>query len=258
MSQNIPLLQARAVTASRPLEAGRMQRVLHATTLAIDAGDVFAVVGPSGSGKSTLLRLFNRLLEPDAGEILLAGENIRCLDPPTLRASVPLVAQKPFLFPGTVAENLLASARLRQVEAPDLYDATQQERLELCQVSSSWLERDARKLSLGQQQRVCLARALMGPCRALLLDEPTSALDRPTADLLAQTFRQLAVQYGLAVVFVSHDLRLTEQCADRVALMLDGRIVEQGAALEVLRQPQSVAARSFLSTASAVVSEVSA
>jgi len=248
MSRAVPLLQAREVTVSRPGEAGRSQRVLQEVSMEIDAGEVLAVVGPSGGGKSTLLRLFNRLLEPDSGEILLAGINIQTIDPPLLRARIPLVAQKPFLFSGTVLDNLQASARLRRAAFPDLNASELQELLELCQLNSAWLDRDARKLSIGQQQRICLMRALVGPCQALLLDEPTSALDRPTADQLAQTFRELARQKNLAIVVVTHDLRLAELCADRLALLLDGSVVEEGPATQVLHHPTTAAARQFLSS----------
>jgi putative ABC transport system ATP-binding protein len=248
MSRDVPLLQAHEVTVSRPGEAGRLQRVLQETTLHVDAGEVLVIVGPSGGGKSTLLRLFNRLLEPDSGKILLAGKNIQTLDPPLLRARIPLVAQKPYLFSGTVRDNLHASAKLRRAELPDLNDANLQELLELCQVNQSWIDRDARKLSIGQQQRICLARALLGPCQALLLDEPTSALDRPTADLLAQTFRELARQKNLAIIVVTHDLRLAEHCAHRMALLLDGSVVEEGPTAQLLQNPTTDSARLFLSS----------
>lgn len=252
-----PLLQACAVSVSRPGEGGRPLRILQKTSLDIRAGEVLAVVGPSGSGKSTLLRLFNRLLEPDSGEILLAGENIRNLSPPALRTRIPLVTQKPFLFAGSVGDNLQAPARLRRTALPDLAGSAARELLELCQVEQGWLGRDARKLSIGQQQRICLARAMIGPCQALLLDEPTSALDRPTADLLAQTFRQLVRRKQLAIVLVTHDLRLAERCADRVALLLDGAIVEAGPAEQVLHRPATAAARRFLATAAQANGEAS-
>jgi len=247
MSRVAPFLQAREVTLSRPGEEGCFQRVLQETTLGVDAGEVLAVVGPSGSGKSSLLRLFNRLLEPDSGEILLAGDDIKSLSPPALRARIPLVTQKPFLFPGSVRDNLQTPARLRRTDLPDCDDPELQELLELCHVDSAWLDRDARKLSVGQQQRVCLARAMIGPCQALLLDEPTSALDRPTADQMALTFRQLAREKGLAIIFVTHDLRLTERCADRIAFLVNGAVVEEGSVDQVLNHPATPEVRSFLS-----------
>lgn len=246
MTIDVPFLQAISVTASRAGEDGRRQSVVNEANLSVNAGEVLAIVGPSGSGKSTLLRLFNRLLEPDSGEVLFAGENIQKLDPQSLRASLPLVAQKPYLFSGTVQENLQASARLRRSVPPVFSDPESQEILELCQVDTSWLPRDGRKLSIGQQQRVCLARALFGPCQALLLDEPTSALDRPTADLLAKTFRQLAEKKKLAMIIVTHDLRVAELCADRVAILLDGEIIEEGPAEKVMQSPETESARKFL------------
>lgn len=246
MSGRQPLLQAREVTFSRPAENGQRLRILQKISMHVDSGEVLTVVGPSGSGKSTLLRLFNRLQEPDSGMVLFAGENIQSIDPPSLRARISLVAQSPFLFQGSVLDNLQAPARLRRSALPDADDPSVRDILELCQVSQSWLKRDARKLSLGQQQRVCLARALTGPCEILLLDEPTSALDRPTADLMARTFRQLSKQQNLGIIFVTHDLRLAERCADRVALLLDGAIVETGPPEQVLHQPETESAKMFL------------
>jgi len=248
MNNAAPLLQVRQVAASRPGESGALQRVLEETTLNIDAGEILAVVGPSGSGKSTLLRLLNRLLEAESGDILLSGENINTFSPPELRACIPLVSQKPFLFPGTVRENLQAPARLRRAELPDCNDSSLQELLELCHVDPAWLDRDARKLSVGQQQRVCLARAMVGPCQLLLLDEPTSALDRPTADQMALTFRQLAREKNLAIIFVTHDLRLTGRCADHVVFMANGSVVEEGPASQLLNHPETAAVRAFLAS----------
>lgn len=247
------LLQAESVTASRPGENGQLETILHETTLGVAQGELLAVVGPSGSGKSTLLRLFNRFLEPDTGQVLFLGKDIRTIDPPLLRSQIPLVAQKPFLFPGTVKDNLESSARLRKAELPDLRSPECQNLLRMCQVEPAWLDRGANKLSVGQQQRVCLLRAMLGPCKVLLLDEPTSALDPPTADQLAQTFRQLADEKRLTMILVTHDLRLAERCADRVALLQDGRVIEVGPTRQILHNPTTDAAKQFLSPGQAEV-----
>ena len=246
MNSPAALLATESVTANRPAEDGRFKSVVKATTLTVDAGECLTIVGPSGSGKSSFLKLLNRLLEPDSGTVFLAGKDIRTIDPPELRAQLPLVAQKPFMFPGTVKDNLAASARLRRATSPDLAAADILDLLAMCQVEADWLDREARKLSIGQQQRVCLVRAMLGPCKALLLDEPTSALDRPTADRLAETFRQLCKEKNLAVVIVTHDLRVAELCADRVALMQDGAITEEGPAGKMLDDPSTESARRFL------------
>lgn len=243
------LLLAEDVTVSRPGNDGSFERILEKTTLGVTPGEVLAVAGPSGSGKSTLLRLYNRLLEPDSGQVLLSGKDIRTVSPPVLRAQVPLVAQKPYLFPGTVSNNLRASARLRRVEPPELHSPETKSLVEMCRVETSWLDRDARKLSVGQQQRVCLLRALLGPCKALLLDEPTSALDRQTGVQMAQTFKLLTKEKGLAIILVTHDLEIAEICADRIALMISGSVIETGPVAQVLNAPQAEASRQFLSSA---------
>lgn len=246
MNPAVPLLATKSVTASRPAGDGSRKPVIKATTLDVAAGECLAIIGPSGSGKSTFLRLLNRLLEPDSGSVSLAGTDIRTIEPPQLRSRLPLVAQKPFIFPGTVRDNLEASARLRRVPPPDLTAADVAALLAMCRIEADWIGRDAKKLSIGQQQRVCLARAMLGPCQALLLDEPTSALDRPTADRLAGTFRQLCREKQLAAVIVTHDLRIAELCADRVAFMQDGAVIEEGDADTMLSDPSTESARRFL------------
>ena len=243
------LLLAQDVSISRPGEDGSLSRILEKTTLGVATGEVLAVAGPSGSGKSTLLRLYNRLLEPDSGQVMLFDKDIRTVPPPDLRAQVPLVAQKPYLFPGSVSDNLLVSARLRRVEPPNLQSPEIKSLIEMCRVEQSWLDRDARKLSVGQQQRVCLLRALLGPCKAMLLDEPTSALDRQMRIQMAQTFKLLAKEKGLAIILVTHGLEIAEVCADRVALMINGSVIETGPVTQVLKAPKTEASRQFLSSA---------
>lgn len=255
MATDLPLLQVNQVTASRPGERGMPQTVVKQASLEVHPGEVVVVVGPSGSGKSTLLRLCNRLMEPDSGQVLFAGQDVRTQEPPVLRRQVALVAQKPYLYQGTVRSNLAKPADLQNAQPPDLSSPSYSELLTLCQVDTDWLDRDGRRLSIGQQQRVCLARALMGNARLLLLDEPTSALDRPTAEALAKTFRALVANGELGLLLVTHDLRIAELCADRVLVMIDGRIVEEGPAVQVLTAPQDPAVREFVGQPSAPRSE---
>ncbi|PLX78064.1 MAG: ABC transporter [Desulfuromonas sp.] len=240
-----PLLEAQQVTLQRGDGTSGMKPVLRDISLSLDAGELVAVVGPSGSGKSTLLRLFNRLLEADSGTVLFQGQDIRTLSPPELRSKVVLVAQKPQLFSGTVRENLAIPAKLRRESSPRSTEDDQR-LLELCRLESSFLDRDSQRLSIGQQQRVCLARAMSGPCQALLLDEPTSALDWPTAEALTHTFRDLADQKGLGVLLVTHDLRVARLCADRLVVLINGEVAASGRVKDVLADPGSQGARDFL------------
>jgi ABC-type methionine transport system ATPase subunit len=182
-------------------------------------GEITAVVGPSGAGKSTLLRAINRLIEPSSGEIYLDGEPTSVLDPLELRRRVGMVFQIPALFGSSVEEAVLYGARLSG------RDADSKQLLDMVGLEASLAERDPRALSVGQQQRVSVARALALEPEALLLDEPTSALDEAARRRIEDLVRDLNVTLGLTMVFVSHDLSQVERVADRVVLMADGRSV---------------------------------
>ncbi len=183
----------------------------------IPDGRITAVVGPSGAGKSTLLRAINRLIEPSSGEVYLDGEPTSGLDVLELRRRVGMVFQIPALFGGSVEEAVLYGTSLSG------RDADPRRLLEMVGLSASLAERDPQALSVGQQQRVSIARALaLGP-EALLLDEPTSALDEAARRRIEELVTDLNARLGLTMVFVSHDLSQVERVADRVVLMSEGR-----------------------------------
>lgn len=180
-------------------------------------GAVTAVVGPSGAGKSTLLRAVNRLIEPTAGEVYLDGEPTSGMDPLELRRRVGMVFQLPALFGATVEEAILYGARLagREADAERL--------LRMAGLDASFTGKDPQTLSVGEQQRVSIARALaLGP-EALLMDEPTSALDEATRRRIEDLIRELNASLGLTIVAVSHDLDQVERVADRVVVLVRGR-----------------------------------
>lgn len=180
-------------------------------------GAVTAVVGPSGAGKSTLLRAVNRLIEPTAGEVYLDGEPTSGMDPLELRRRVGMVFQLPALFGATVEEAILYGTRLagREADAERL--------LRMAGLDASFTGKDPQTLSVGEQQRVSIARALaLGP-EALLMDEPTSALDEATRRRIEDLIRELNASLGLTIVAVSHDLDQVERVADRVVVLVRGR-----------------------------------
>lgn len=186
-------------------------------TFAVQAGEVFSVVGPSGAGKSTLLRTINRLLEPTAGNIFLDGASIEEIDPLELRRRIGMVFQLPALFGETVEDTVLYGVRLtgKRADVEHL--------LGLAGLAPSLASRNPQSLSVGQQQRVSIARALALEPEVLLMDEPTSALDQVARQRIEDLIGQLNKELGLTTVVVSHALDQVERIADRVVLLVDGR-----------------------------------
>ena len=208
-----PLFELRDVTLSRGGEV-----VLRDLSARLPAGAV-CVAGPSGSGKSTLLRLLNRLVDPDRGEVRYRGQDVRDHDVLSLRREVCLVPQLPALLDGTVADNISFASGLAGNEA----DCGRL--LHLAGLDASFADRDAARLSVGEQQRVMLARALALEPALLLLDEPTSALDEAARDSVERTLLELREQIGVSWVLVTHDPDQAARMADHVLTLTQGGTV---------------------------------
>jgi putative ABC transport system ATP-binding protein len=187
-----------------------------------------AIVGPSGSGKSTLLRLLNRLADPDRGEISYRGEPLPGYDPLALRRQVALVPQLPALLEGTVESNLAYAAGLAGKELDP------GRCLRLAGLDPGYADRDVARLSVGEQQRAMLGRALAQQPEVLLLDEPTSALDHVARDAIEATLAQLRRELQIAVVLVTHDPEQARRLSDWVVRLEAGRVAGCGALEEVL------------------------
>lgn len=184
--------------------------VLRGVTATIEDGAT-AIVGPSGSGKSTLLRLLDRLADPDRGRILLRGEDLRSLDVLALRRRVVLLPQLPAPLAGDVAGEVRYAAP--DADVPRL--------LERAGLDASYAGRETRRLSVGEQQRVMLARALAVEPEVLLLDEPTSALDGRARTAVESTI----VRLGVPLVLVTHDAGQAARLTRRRLVLEDGRLV---------------------------------
>jgi putative ABC transport system ATP-binding protein len=192
--------------------------VLHEASLTLPEG-ASCIAGPSGSGKSTLLRLLNRLADPDSGEIRYRGRPLASLDVLALRREVALVPQLPALLEGTVVDNVRFGPALvgRDVDVTHV--------LGLAGLAGEFAERQADRLSVGEQQRVMLARALALEPRVLLLDEPTSALDERSRERIEETLSELRARLAISYVLVTHDLAQAQRLADRVVRLEGGRVV---------------------------------
>jgi putative ABC transport system ATP-binding protein len=187
-----------------------------------------AIVGPSGAGKSTLLRLLDRLADPDSGQVIYRGTPLTEHEPLALRREVSLVPQLPALLEGTVGSNIEFAASLAGREADTARC------LALAGLDPDFADRDVSRLSVGEQQRAMLARALAQEPRVLLLDEPTSALDEETRDAVEQTLRHLRAEIDVSLVLVSHDPAQARRLGDYVIRLRTGRVEECGPVEEVM------------------------
>ena len=186
------------------------------------------IAGPSGCGKSSLLRLLNRLADPDGGTVRYHGADVRECDPLELRREIGLVPQLPALLDGTVADNIDYAAGLNGARPDDA------RLLGLAGLDASFAQRDAAKLSVGEQQRAMLARALAVEPQVLLLDEPTSALDEAARDAIEATLGDLRQRLAISLVLVTHDLDQARRMADWVVRLDAGAVAAQGPAAKVL------------------------
>ncbi|MBV8924032.1 MAG: ATP-binding cassette domain-containing protein [Bradyrhizobium sp.] len=202
-------------------------------SLEVGQGEFLAVVGGSGSGKTTLLRLANRLIEADHGTITVEGEDVRGLDPVSLRRRIGYVFQSGALFPHIgVAGNIGLTPKLLGWTAAEIALRVN-ELLELVRLEPSYRDRLPHELSGGQRQRVGVARALAAKPHIVLMDEPFGALDPLTRDALRDDYRALHDRLALTTVMITHDMAEALLLADRIAVMQAGRLKALGTPAEL-------------------------
>ena len=219
-------------------------KILQDISLDIKPSEFVTLLGPSGSGKSTLLRMLNCLNSPTSGSIYFNDKPITDYDIAQLRQKVGMVFQSPTMINGTVTENLTMTQKWTKDR--DIFsNKGLTEILEQVGLSSEFLNKDARSLSGGEQQRIALARVLLNKPDVLLLDEPTANLDPQLANKILKLVYQLYQDLKLTVIMVSHDYQIIKQFAKRIAYLIDGEIIEEGNA-DIINNPQTAVAQAFI------------
>jgi polar amino acid transport system ATP-binding protein len=238
----MPLVEIRDVSKS----FGAL-KVLRDVSLQVEAGEIIAVIGRSGSGKSTLLRCINGLETIQAGSISIDG--VRVNDPATdlrkLRQQVGIVFQSFNLFPHlSVCDNITLAPRVVKGQARDAAREVARDVLRRVGLEDK-LDAYPQQLSGGQQQRVAIARSLAMQPKLMLFDEVTSALDPELTGEVLKVLEEVA-KAGMTMILVTHEMGFARRFGSRVVFMHEGRIHEQGPAVEVLADPQTPELKSFL------------
>ncbi|MBI1363054.1 MAG: dipeptide ABC transporter ATP-binding protein [Proteobacteria bacterium] len=253
-----PLLEVKNVSKVFQVKKGgffstsKPFKALDGVSVTLHKGETLGIVGESGCGKSTLARCLMRIYKPDAGEVVLNGQNTAPLKGAALRAmrrNIQMVFQDPFssLNPRmrvgeSVGEGLraygLMDAKARRVYVEQL--------LADCGLPAGSYDRYPHQFSGGQRQRVCIARALALKPDIIIADEPVSALDVSVQKQILELMDKLKKEHGLSYVFISHDLRVVSQVCDRIAVMHAGKVVEEGTTHALFTNPQHPYTRTLL------------
>ena len=229
--------------------------VIKDVNIKIPSKQLTAIIGPSGCGKTTLLKSFNRLLDlredvTISGEIMVDGVNILGprLNVPDIRKKMGLLSQKPYPLPMSIYENVAYGLRIHHQKKGKELDSIVEHCLHevgLWNEVKNRLHDPASRLSVGQQQRLCLARAIAVQPEVLLCDEPTSALDPIAAQQIEKLLFKLKKDY--TVILVTHTLRQAKRLADYVVFLYFGMAIEQGPAVEVFNAPKNPETKAYMS-----------
>ncbi len=202
------------------LENVKYKDVLHIETLAFPAHKITCLVGPSGGGKTTLLKLLNKILTPDEGAVFYKENNLETIDSVMHRRDVVLLSQTPFIFPGTIRDNLLKGLRY---QGKHREDATLLEALKRVALTQS-LDDDADTLSGGEKQRLALARIMVLDAQCILLDEPSSALDDETEMRIVDDVVAYVRAHKKTLIMVTHAKSIAKKVGAHTCTIEAGRL----------------------------------
>ena len=223
---------------------------LRDVSIHVRKGEIYGIVGFSGAGKSTLIRLVNRLETPDEGTVEVSGQRLDSLKGKTLsalRRKIGMVFQQFNLLEGKTVYHNVAIPLILEHRSPAEIEKRVTEVLEFVELSD---KRNAyvSQLSGGQKQRVGIARALATSPEILLCDEATSALDPQTTESILKLLKRVNQEMGITILLITHQMQVIQMICDRVAVMEQGRVVEEGTVLEVFGQPKEDVTKRFVRT----------
>ncbi|MDD2421177.1 MAG: ABC transporter ATP-binding protein [Heliobacteriaceae bacterium] len=209
--------------------------ILQFEQLGFRHGEVSAVIGPNGAGKSTLLKVLHGLEPPSGGNVFFKGELVNGRNLLALRRRMAMVFQSPCLFQTTVYENIASGLRIRKIPKPEVDNRVRRwaERFRI----TGLLTRQARYLSGGEAQRVALARAMACSPELFLMDEPFASLDPPTREVLCQDLRKILKEEQITTLMVTHAMEEVFLLGDRVIMLDEGRIIQDGTVEDLLFNP---------------------
>jgi len=221
-------------------------KALDDVSVRFDDGGFYALLGPSGSGKTTLLRMIAGFDFPNSGRIEMDGESVERV--PLEKRQIGMMFQNYALFPNmTVSDNVAFGLEVRGLPKPEIREKVKAA-LDLVKLGT-YGERKPHQLSGGQRQRVALARAFVINPRVLLLDEPLGALDKALRVDMQAELKRIQREIGITTIFVTHDQEEALTMADRVGILKDGRLVEEGEPEAIYNRPQTLFAATFLGDA---------
>jgi tungstate transport system ATP-binding protein len=219
------------------LKAGK-KKILNDLSFSVNRGELFTIIGPSGSGKTTIFRLIDLLVMPSEGRVLIDGVDTTRIPEGTkvsLRRRMGLVFQKPVPIRGDVFSNIAAGLRFRKVPEQKIAERVT-EVLELVGLTG-YAGQDAATLSGGEMQRVAIARSIAPEPEILLLDEPTANLDPVSTRTIEQLIESIQKETSATVILSTHDMVQGQRLADRIAVIIDGRMGQVGTSQEIFTQP---------------------
>lgn len=226
-------------------DSKKEKQILHEVAFSVKQGEVYAIMGPSGSGKSTLLRLINRLENLTSGDIFIDDKNIMQYPVQELRRKAGLVSQIPFMFEGSVLDNLLYGPKLMGMDSGKKTQEAEN-LLRWFGFDSQILHLEPGRLSVGEKQRINILRTLLNDPDILMLDEPTASLDPQSSTKILNLIKDINEKKNTTILLVTHIPKHALKTAHRALILNEGKVIEEGDLQEIFSSRHNETVADFL------------